>query len=130
VLGRLVGAAVHGQPRPEAEVGERQRVVGRVGANRGGVHVRPVAHPRLDRVDVALAALHHAREVLGRDATGRDHRAELVTGARGLGGPDEQTVLVDPDGVGDVDHVVEVGDLVLGVEQARVRRVGRLDPRP
>lgn len=39
-------------------------------------------------------------------------------------------VFVDPDGLGDVDDVVELGERERGVDQAGVRRVRGLDERP
>ena len=59
---------------------------------------------------------------------------DVGVAAAGLGGEgdvvgaDDAAVFVDPEDGGDVDHVVELGEAVVGVDQAGVGRLGGLDP--
>ena len=135
---RLLVPALPRQPRAEPEVRERQRVVVRVNAAVPGGVVglpheatrRAVLDPVTDRVDVASAPCRHPDDIVLRDPTRLHHAAELVAGARRFSRPDDPSVLVDPHRVRDVDHVVEIGDVVVRIQQGRMRRVRRLDVRP
>jgi hypothetical protein len=57
------------------------------------------------------------------------HLSERITRARRLRGPDDFSVLVDPDRVGNVHHVEEFGDNMPPIDDAWISRIGRLDPR-
>jgi hypothetical protein len=42
-------------------------------------------------------------------------------------GADHDAVLIDPDGVGDVDELIEIGNGVATIDQRRVRGMGAFD---
>jgi hypothetical protein len=53
----------------------------------------------------------------------------LDSGERGFGGPDDRSLLVDPDAVRDVQHAKPLGQPVADVDQRRVLRPRGLDVR-
>src|SRR5437870_588377 len=84
----------------------------------------PVAHGLQVAVAHARVLLHHRFEV----EAGLHHPAEVLAREARVVRAHDAALLVDPRVRGNVHPVVELGDDVARVDEARVRRLRRLDP--
>ena len=113
----LVGE--HGQPSARIVGGERERT--RRTLRDPVAHGIEVGPPHALALGETLCA-HLLRRAI-------ELRAKRIARARGFGRPYDAPGLVDPHGVRDVDHAVELGHQMTLVDQARIRRLRCANPR-
>ena len=92
---------------------------------------RPVGDPVADCIDISLFRTGgKAHRRLRHGAGGPVHRPKPLIGAGGFGRPHDCARLVDPYRLGHVHHVVEIGEMMVAIDQREVTRRRRLDKRP
>jgi len=136
---RLVGLALMQQMQPEAKarvrLGDRRlrQLQPRCSPARvqyvhaGSATPRPISNGvEVQRLD-AVALRDH---VIGDGKSLSVHRPEAIRCTGGFGRADDVARFVDPHCLGHVHQVVQVGQMMFTIDQARVRRRGCLDPGP